>query len=218
MTPPKPVCEPEQTHMSLTCPCSGFAYGEGGHLTLFRMRDGEVIDSLDLSPFFVDGPADNEKTAVVRRWEPDYDKDFEAMKQHDFPALVAKRRTVQVMHFADYEHSGWRSEFYLPTESGPCGHMSGIVIGVSKRNPHLHALGTVAKPAKPLHMQKEEWDALLGASGPIEVVDRHCGDHGADTEWRLWLRWTPKGIDGSQREYNCSPEGRPGKFVKKEPL
>src|SRR5215468_5137211 len=46
--PPKPACEPNE--ISLTCPCIGFAYGEGGELTLVRIRLGVQFDSLDLMP------------------------------------------------------------------------------------------------------------------------------------------------------------------------
>jgi hypothetical protein len=215
-TPPKPVCEPSAD--SLTCPCNGFAYGEGGNLTLFRLRDGKVVDHLDLSQFFDDGPADNEKTAVVRRWEPDYDKDFDAMKRQDFPALVTKRRVAQVMQFADYEHNGWQSEFYLQTESGPCGHRSGIVIGVSKGNQRLHAVGAASKPTKALYLHEDEWDALRRKPGPFEILDWACGDHAAETEIRLWLRWKPKGVDGTRREYGCLGGFRPGKLLREGPL
>ena len=216
MTPPKPVCEPSE--MSLTCPCIGFAFGEGGNLTLFRMRDGKVIDHLDLSPFFDDLPANWGRIAVVPRWQPDYDKDFEASERQDFPTLVAKRPIVQVMYFADYEHDGWGSEFYLQTESPACGHTSGIVIGVSKRNPQLHAVGAASTPGKALYLRGREWEALRRASGPIEVLDWPCGDHGADKEIRLRLRWAPKGVDGTRREYDCTPDGKPGRLLREERL
>lgn len=215
-TPPKPVCEPNQD--SLTCPCEGFAYGEAGHLTLVRLRGGTEVDHLDLAPFFDADLVEAGGLAVVQRWEPDYDKDYDAAERRDFPALVAQRRTAQVMYFADYEHDGWGSEFYLQTESGPCGHRSGVVIGVSKSHPRLHAVGTVAMPGKPLYLREHEWEALRRASGPIEVVDSACGDHGAETEIRLWLRWAPEGVDGTRREYACMPNSKPGKLLHEEPF
>jgi hypothetical protein len=216
MTPPKPVCEPNRD--SLNCPCNGFAYGEGGNLTLFRLRDGKVVDHLDLSQFFDDGPSDSENTAVVPRWQPDYGKDSEALGRQDFPTHVAKRPIVQLMYFADYEHDGWGSEFYLQTESPACGHTSGILIGVSKRNPRLHVVGAASTPGKPLYLRWREWEALRRASGPIEVLDWPCGDHGAETETRLWLRWASKGVDGTRREYACAPDDKPGKLLHEEPL
>ena len=215
-SPPKPVCEPRQD--SLTCPCNGFAFGEEGHLTLVRMRRGEEIERLDLSPFFAADIVDAEGLAVVQRWEPDYDKDYNSSTGQDFPAVVAKRRIAQVMHFAEFEPGGWQSEFYLQTEAGPCGHTSGVVIGVSKTNPRLHAVGTTEAPGRPLHLQEREWEALRHASGPIEVLDWPCGDHGADTETRLWLRWTSRGVDGTQREYSCDDNFKPGKLLSEKPL
>lgn len=181
----------------------GFAFGEGGHLTLVRIRDGTEIDHLDLTPFFEEEFGGEGRIAIVQRWAADYDKDFEALDRQDFSALVAKRRIVQVMQFSDYDHDGWRSEFYLQTEAAPCGRSVGVVIGISKRHPHLHVFGTVSKPDKPLYMQKAEWNALGRAPGPIEVVDWPCGDHGAETETRLRLRWTPEGVDGTRREYSA---------------
>jgi hypothetical protein len=103
-------------------------------------------------------------------------------------------------------------------ESLPCGKSLGLVVGVSKRNPRLHALGAAAKPGKPLYMQKGEWEALRRATGPIEVLDWPCGDHGADTETRLFLRWTPKGVVGALREYSCTQDFKPGSLVHEEPL
>jgi hypothetical protein len=215
-TPPKPVCEPSR--LSLTCPCSGFAYGEGGDLTLLRTRNGKVLDHLDLSPFFIDGPVNLRGTAVVPRWDVDDDKDFEASERQDFPNLVAKRPVVQVMYFADYERDGWGNEFYLQTESPACGHTSGILIGVTNRNPHLHAVVAASAPGKALYLHKQEWDALRQKLGPFEILDWPCGDHGADTETRLWLHWTPQGVDGTRREYSCSPDDKPGKLLHEKPL
>src|SRR5581483_4127778 len=38
--------------MSLTCLCSGWAYGESGKLSLVRVRNGVTIDKLALAPLF----------------------------------------------------------------------------------------------------------------------------------------------------------------------
>jgi hypothetical protein len=208
---PKPICEP--TDASLTCPCQGFGYGEGGFLDLIRMRNGIELDRLPLAPFFKEW-----RVAVVQRWQPDTDKDFKLSMRPDFPAIVAKRPITQVMHLADYDHDGLPDEFYLQTEAQPCGKSFGIVIGISKRNPRLHAFGTASKPHKPLYLQKEEWEALRDASGPIEVVDWGCGDHASDTQTTLRLRWTPAGIDGSRRTFACTPDDKPGILTGEEPL
>lgn len=65
-SPPKPVCEPSDT--SLTCPCHGFAYGEGGYLDLIRLRNGFEIDRLQISPLFEEQFNGTGRVAVVQRW------------------------------------------------------------------------------------------------------------------------------------------------------
>lgn len=214
---PKPICEPSEE--SLPCPCAGFAYGEGGILNLIRTRSGVELDHLALTPLFEEGegPA-NDALAVVQRWPADYDTDFDLSKRQDFPAIVAKRPITQVMHFADYDHDGRANEFYLQTGAGPCGHTGGVVIGVSKRNPRLHAFGTASKPDKPLHMGEHAWQVLRNASGPIDVLAWACGDHASDTQTTLRLRWTPAGIDGSRRTFSCTPDDKPGILTGEDPL
>src|ERR1700722_6318312 len=112
-SPPKPMCEPND--VSLTCPCIGFAYGEAGDLVLIRMRNREEIDRLQLTPLFEKDFIERGIFAIVQRWQPDYSKDFEASSKNNFTALVAKRPIVQIMHFADYDHDGHKTEFYLQT-------------------------------------------------------------------------------------------------------
>jgi hypothetical protein len=213
---PKLVCEPND--ISLTCPCTGFAYGEGGDLMLIRMRDGAEIDRLDIAPFFEEQFVNEGRLAIVQRFQPDYDKDFAASQRDDFSAIVGKRPVVQLMHFGDYDHDGRPTEFYLQTEAAPCGKSVGIVIGVSKGNPRLHVFGTASQPEKALYMQKQEWEALREASHPFEIEDWPCGDHGSQTETRLWLRWSPKGIDGLRREFTCPSSGETRRLISEEPL
>ena len=45
-------CGPEDPSGAMTCPCSGFAYGESGQMDLIRIRDGGEIDHLELTPLF----------------------------------------------------------------------------------------------------------------------------------------------------------------------
>jgi len=82
--PPHPVCEPVDT--SLTCPCTGFAYGEAGDLDLVRLRDGKEIDRTNLNSFFTDAP---EAAAVVQRWAADYEHDFDGFQRPGFARQVA---------------------------------------------------------------------------------------------------------------------------------
>jgi hypothetical protein len=221
MSGPKPACSPSDPE-SDTFPCLGFAYGDAGALDLVRLRDGAEIDRLALAPLFEETPAEG---AVVERWQPDLDKDFEVVATNNsvaFPQprenlapLVRKRPTVQVMHFGDYDHTGWKNEFYLQSGAA-AGHTDGFVVGVSKRNRRLHALGTASSPRKPLYLEHREWEALRDASGPLEVVHWRCGDHGAENESTVRLGWTAGGIAGTRRVYTCPPDAR--KLIREDPL
>lgn len=214
-SPPKPKCG--TSDLPITCPCMGFAYGEGGDIVLIRLRNGVEIDRLPLAPLFDVEFLETRRAAIVQRWAMDYEKDDpERSSKPHFAAIVAKRPIVQVMHFADYDHDGQKSEFYLQTEAAPCGKSVGVLIGLSSRNPRLHVFGTASKPAAPLRMQQQEWEALREAKGPVDVTDWTCGDHGAETETTLRLRWTPEGVAGTRREFTCPFE--PRRLIRETPL
>jgi hypothetical protein len=194
---PKPHCDTSD-EASLTCPCMGFAYGETGDLFLIRIREGKEIDRLHLTPLFTES-----EEAVLQRWPVNYDKDVKAFDDSDFLAKVKHRPVVRIMRPADYDHDGWNTEFYLQTETAPCGKGEGVVIGLSKKNPRLHAFGTASDPTKPLYLQEREWEALRDASGPVEAMDWACFDHGADAQTTVLLRWNANGIDGRRRVFSC---------------
>lgn len=211
---PAPYCGANESDLALTCPCIGFAYGEAGDLYLTRLRNGTEIDRLHLTPLFGESPA-----AVVQHWPADYERDFELSERDDFSKIVGQRPTVQIMRFADYDHDGRATEFYLQTESAPCGKSLGVVIGLSKYNPKLHVFGTVSNPKKPLYLQKGEWEALRDArSAPVKVLDWACGDHGSPTETDVQLHWSAEGVDGVRREYTCPSEGQTRQLISENPL
>jgi hypothetical protein len=209
---PKLYCEPSDE--SLTCPCDGFAYGEVGDLFLVRLRNGTEIDRLHLTPLFGEEPG-----AVLRRWPANYDQDFRAAENEDFPDVVRKRPVVQIMHFDDYDHDGKKTEFYLQTEAICGGHHSGVVIGISGSDPRLHIFATVSSPGKPLYLEPQEWNALRDAYSPsVKVLDWACGDHGSPTETDLQLNWSVAGIDGVRREYTCPSKSETRTLVSEKPL
>ena len=208
---PKPYCEVSDT--SLTCPCTGFAYGEVGDLYVVRLRNGSEIDRLHLTPFFKETPG-----AAIQRW-PVEEKDWDLFERDDSSKVVEKRRVSQIMQFADYDHDGAATEFYLQTDALPCGKSLGLVVGISKQNPQLHAFGAASKPGEPLYLFKWEWEALRDAkSGPIKVLDWPCGDHGAETETDVELNWSAAGITAIQREYTCPTGEEERKLLGEEPL
>ncbi|HLH17721.1 MAG TPA: hypothetical protein VKX45_10895 [Bryobacteraceae bacterium] len=154
---------------------------------------------------------------MIQRWAPD-EKDFETAQHEDLAAIVRKRPVVQMMQLEDYDHDGNATEFYIQTEAVPCGKSYGVVVGVSKTNPRLHAFGTSSTPDKPLYLLKEEWEALRSATGPVDVLDWECGDHASDQRVEVHLSWTSAGIYGRRRRYACMEDGKPGKLIADEPL
>lgn len=210
---PAPYCEPGEG--SLTCPCTGFAYGEAGDLYVVRVQDGREIDRLRLVPFF----QEQDYKAVVQRWPADDERDYDLYEREDFSEIVSRRPTVQLMQFADYDHDGHATEFYLQTESAPCGKSVGIVVGVSANNPRLHAFSSISSPTRPLYLQRREWEALRKASsGFVTVIDWPCGDHGADTQTENQLNWFAAGIKVLQREYSCPSGKQKRKLLSKKAL
>ena len=212
-TAPEAFCSPKL--ISLTCPCLGFAYGESGDLSLIRLRDGAEIDRMHLTQFF----SEERERAMLQRWPADPDKDAGAANERDFADRVMQRPAVQVMQFGDYDHESAGSEFYLQTGTQPCGKSAGIVVGITAVSPHLHPVTTASHPDRPLVLFKHEWEALRDAkTSPLDILDTPCGDHGAETETHVLIRWGRKGIDGSRREYTCPAGGAPKKLVRQDPL
>jgi hypothetical protein len=213
-SPPKSVCGPEDLSISITCPCGGFAFGESGQLDLVRSVNEREIDRLQLSPLFEELFAD-QNGAVVQRWMVQ-EKDFEKMEKESetFIKLVQSRPVVKVMHFADYNHDGKSTEFFLQTSVEPCGKIMGIVVGLDRTNPGLHPFGTATHPDKPLVMQKREWEALLESSGPTKLLDWRCGDHGSEIETEMELSAINGSIQAVRREFECTETGSRGRFLR----
>jgi len=213
---PKPYCDPNDDSW-MTCPCLGVAFGESGDLILTRSVEGVEVDRLPLAPLFKDHEI---PVPALQRWEPDWDKDLKnGLSSADgLAARAARRPTVKIMEFADYDHDGQKSEFYLEIDTQPCFHTYGIVLGVSNKNPRLHAFGTASHPDKAVEMDSVAWEALRKATGPVEVTVVHCGDHGAETETALKLHWNADGIDGATREYSCPENGGARRLLNEAPL
>lgn len=202
--------------MSSTCPCSGFAYGENGILDLVRSRNGRDVETLHLTPLFGDDAPTN-GGATLERW-PFEEQDFNETDTEALVARVHKRPTVTVIRLGDYNHDGNASEFYLQTGTEPCGKHTGVVIGVTASNPRLHAFGSATHPDTPLVLQEREWNALLKSSGPVEVTDWACGDHGSDEETDITLAAKDGVIQAQRREYECDENGKRGKLVREDDL
>ena len=212
---PKPACEASGAW--LNCPCSGFAFGESGDLDLVRTRSGNEIERLSLTALFGETPVE-EGRAVLQRWERT-EKDLEAGEfSLELERALPGRPPVHIMALGDYNHDGQATEFFLQTETQPCGKQYGVVIGVSARNPRLHVFGSVRKPEQPLELQRHQWSELRDSSKAVTVVDWACGDHGSDEQTELYLQATPRGIEGVRRRYACTDNSKRGHLLSEDPL
>jgi hypothetical protein len=204
-TPPQPACGPEDVAMAITCPCAGVAYGEAGKLALVRKRGDTEVERMELAPLFgqFDGP-DLDGMAALMRW-PMLDSDADRENKED-PTLIAdiKRRTAPtIMRFADYDHDGAETEFLLPIGTLPCKKVQYAAIGVTAKNPHLHALGSAAHPEAMLAMPLPAWHALLVKPGASTVTLWACGDHGSEQRSELTVSAGKDGIRAHERDFSC---------------
>jgi hypothetical protein len=70
---PVPICGVGDRDVSLTCSCSGFAYGEQAPLALVRTRSNGETETLELGPLFsMNNPVVGAGggRAILRRWAP----------------------------------------------------------------------------------------------------------------------------------------------------
>lgn len=217
---PQSMCGPEDLEMAVTCPCTGFAYGEVGKLALVRKRGGQQVDSMDLGPLFADLPFDHSDGLAAMQWRPMAPRDFDRASDGSPPAFlaeVARRPGPRVMQMADYDHDGVASEFLVQVSAGPCGHTEYSAVGVSKANGKLHALGSKAHPDTPLVMPGSAWKALL-ATRPQRVVNYPCGDHGTDVQEELALSAAGGAITVQRVLRACTDAGGAGAELSREAL
>jgi hypothetical protein len=208
---PKPICGPQNVEMAVTCPCTGYAYGEMGRLSLVRKRDGKALDQLALGPFFSDLPESNSKGLAAMQWRPLASTDFDRANDGSSPAFlkdVAQRRGQPVMQMADYDKDGNATEFLVQVSAGPCGHTDYALFGVSKAQPKLHAFGTAIHPADVLVLPGSAWQALLTTRGTARVTAWPCGDHGSDVRQELVLSASAGTIRVRQKTWSCPDDGR----------
>ena len=211
---PRPECDSEA---SPSCPCMGFAYGESGDASLVRLRGGRELERLPLGPLFASASASLGEMPVLQRNQP-RSKDGE-MGAAALKRSAAERKAVQLIKLGDYDHDGRATEFYLQLASIPCGKSAGAVIGVSRNNPRLHALGTADAPDKPMVLQQRTWDMLRRARRPVSLVTWSCGDHGSEIQEVQHLRWSARGIEGYAEDLKCDFEhGTIGPVVERKPL
>jgi hypothetical protein len=209
-SPPKPACGADDAGW-YTCPCQGFAFGEAGDLDLVRLRDGEEVERLALTPLFGEQFSDVGPAAIVHRVEPT-DGDHTDPEDPGLVDRVAARAPDPILLLADYDRDGQATEFPLQIDVAPCGKRIMVVVGVSRVEPELHVFHSAAHPEQPLAMQLDEWQALRDDELPTKVVDWYCDDHGSPTETELELSAHAGVISAYEREYECD-NGERGRMI-----
>jgi hypothetical protein len=206
LSKPENSCGADDAEISLTCPCSGFAYGQKGRLALIRIRRGQKEERLELGPLFPNDYPNEPPSITVQEWAPAEvgdDSDWKHFNDDNFEEQVRSRKPVDLMHFADYDHDGKATEFLIQVATLPCGKHQMALVGISRSNPHLHAFSTTEKPMLPLILSDWEWDALLKSSGGVSVIDWYCGDHGSNVQWKMQLERTDGVLHAKGLGYSC---------------
>lgn len=218
---PRSVCGPDDVEMAITCPCTGFAYGEMGRLALVRKQAGKEIDRLPLGPFFDELPASDSRGLAVMQWRPMTPGDLHRLGEPATPAFLAevrRRPGPRVMLMGDYDRDGNASEFLVQTTAGPCGHTEYVLVGTSRTRPQLHGFGSADHPEDLLVMPGSAWQALLTARGPTSVTSWACGDHGSDVRHELVLSSAAGAIRVRQRTWSCPDDGQEERLLREEVL
>jgi hypothetical protein len=219
---PATACGPADVTTAITCPCSGFAYGQYGKLALVRKRGDTEVERMDLGPLFdlsedLPEPDRIEATpgsAILARWPVAEDDAERAI--NDDPRLtgeIMQRRAPAIMRLADYDRDGQPTKFLIQVGTLPCGHHQFVAVGVSARDGHLHALSSTARPDAPLVMPMNAWQTLLLGPGAHTVPTWACGDHGSEARTELVVSADRGMIAARRRDYSCPADGQPGKLL-----
>lgn len=221
---PKSICGVKDIEAAISCPCSGFAYGEQGKLVLVRSRAGTKIEQMDMRQVFdiavssdqdMDTPGEEPGMSYLQRW-PFYLRDFNRKNLADaaIDAEIEKRAPVEILRFADYNHDGHGAKFLLHVGNVPCGKEQYVAVGVTADEPHLHVLSSAEFPDRPLVMLLSEWQALLSGPGPHTVLTWPCGDHGSEVYSDAVVSSRKGKIYVKDRTFECLSNDKPGRLIR----
>jgi hypothetical protein len=216
---PKTVCSADEIIMAMTCPCTGWAYGEYGDLALVRIREGREIERMALKSLFgrFDYPeAEKVEGSAYLQRKPFKYGDFARSEKGDrrLAAEIERRPATRIMNLADYDADGRATEFLMQVGTEPCGKTQFVALGVTASDPHLHALTSAAHPERPLIMPLHVWRALLSGHGRRRTLPTwECGDHGADESTRYVVSAKAGRIRLKVRSYGCVDDLKPGKLL-----
>jgi len=202
--PPKLYCVDDWGAMY----CIGLAFGEQGDLDLVRLRPGSPEERLNLSPLF--GP-DGTSNATLQHWNrmairtalgkvaPRIDE------THPDVDAIKTLPIVDIMKLRDYDDDGRATEFELPIVTNPFAWPKSAVVGISKRNPHLHAFDTVEHAGTPLIFP--DWGLIK--QGTNLFVDQHCGYRNATEEATRTIRLDDAGLHDFGYKFRDCVTGKP---------
>ncbi len=117
------------------------------------------------------------------------------------------------MNFADYNRDGLSAKFLVQVGTMPCGKHQFAAVGITKANPHLHALASVAHPKTPLMMPLNAWQALLKSPDPTVVSIWDCGDHGSEERREFVVSADSGDIRVKDRLFSCPADNQPEMLV-----
>jgi hypothetical protein len=219
--PVRPVCSASDLTQAVTCPCSGFAYGEQGHLSLDRKRNGALVESMELSSLFgdFDNLADKGNAVLVRiprdRNDP-FDDIGDTNMLRKFKTELSKRSPADVIDPRDFLQDGTKASFLLQVGNAPCGKQETILVGVSRRSPNLHVFSTAAHPERPLVLQRGAWMAVLATAGQATFTELACGDHGSENEVEQIIQAHDGVLSVKANTYACERDGARGALLESE--
>jgi hypothetical protein len=203
--PPKPFCN--DASMARTASCDGFAYGEAGRLDLVRIVRNREIDRLGLTPLFrhsLEGAVDGPVLARLRRWPvEDADADRFDNDTRKLAPVLAKRPSVKVLMFEDFDGDGRALEWVLQTDGIDSSLSPAIAIGLDAKG-KLAAIATAEHPERPLVLYRPElWREISKGT----VVALHCGDHGGASELAVRFSRDSKGFHAKRIVRVCDDAG-----------
>jgi hypothetical protein len=202
---PGPWCGIDAIKDANGCSCEGFAYAEAGHMVLVRKRAGKEIERMALDPLFA-APGGNAADAmtVLARWPTDpADAKRAAAGDTGLAAAILRRPAVAAIRLGSYAGDGTATQFLLQIDTWYCGHRAYVAVGVTKQQPHLHALTSRAHPDRPLVMEGGAWAALAHGPGQHVSTQLACGEYGSETQTDLVVSAANGQIAVKKRTYQC---------------
>jgi hypothetical protein len=151
-------------------------------------------------------PERDSKEAILPAWSSEKG-DADVTDDATLAKLVQSRKLISVLDLQDYDHDGYATEFVLPVGGVGCAFHGSVAVGISRKQPVLHVLGTAKHPDTPRVLSSRGWQ-VLRSRGTGTYVDVECGFRGADVQVEVELKTDLAGIHVAVLEYACPPKSR----------